>query len=819
MIRLCLLPLLLLAGVVTAQKKPQIVLTGLPSVARVGERIDAQIRIESDAAVTPPVFDEVEGLQIQIGNGSLMRSQSIVNGVSSSSVSTAFRILILPRQKGKLSFPALRFAVGGTSYTTKPRAIEIVANVTGRNFGRVVVKPSRRKVYVHEPLRIEFECELDAKLELVSDRAGNGQRYLHVQWEVDWLAEGQLDGGQVMEVPETVSDQLVNLVLNRRLQSADVATTTREGKTLRLFKFQKSILPTRSGKRRLSAPLLRFTALAGTRQTVFGPQRSSKEFVLPSEPIEIEVLPLPKAGRPAPFYGAVGRFAISAAFDKSVVDVGGSIKLLLTITGEGNMEHLRVPELDDLAGLHRLGKIEKRQKDQVVVTYDMAPQTAELTKVDGLNWNYFDTSTGKYVAVQTDPLPLTVRAIAGEKSLVDLPGERKNAVEAGVDDIFDVKLVTGPSLALTPPPSSGSALLFALLPWLVCVLGMFFWRARRRSLADVDGRRAKGAARKFQQAVSDGDAPLDAFVAYLADRLGCESAAVIGTDLTDRLQARAVGQDLATRIQSVVDAGVAARYGGGGGVDAQAVSALVDEMERTGSSGAMGLALVLLVAALFGTPANAQADPGADYRKGDYSAAEQGFRAAAERGDRRAYYNLGNALFRQGKYARALAAYESARLAMPRDVELLANIALVEQRLDLGSVEGEAFAQSLMALRDSLTPHERLWLCVLLNALAAAFVCFGERRLRIVGFVVAVPALVILVEVGFLSANRAPAGVVVEPKVDLRAEPRADLEALKSLRAGVRVEVLTAGTTAKWLQVRVDGRRGYVPSSAVDVVQ
>ena len=232
--------------------------------------------------------------------------------------------------------------------------------------------------------------------------------------------------------------------------------------------------------------------------------------------LAVEPLPhLPLGGDEG--YGAVGRFAVAAAFDRTTVDVGGVVKLVLTITGEGNMEHLRVPNLDDVPGLHQLGKIETRDKNRVVVTYDMTPKTAEVSRVDGIAWNYFDTRTGKYVSLRTDPLSLTVRAIKGEKSLTDLPGEREKAVEAGVDDIFDVKLEGG-SLGLGAAPSTGSALAFALAPWLLCLVGMMFWRARRRSLADVEGRRAKGAERKFEQALGAGEAPLDAFVAYLADR-------------------------------------------------------------------------------------------------------------------------------------------------------------------------------------------------------------------------------------------------------------------------------------------------------------
>ena len=166
-----------------------------------------------------------------------------------------------------------------------------------------------------------------------------------------------------------------------------------------------------------------------------------------------------------------------------------------------------------------------------------------------------------------------------------------------------------------------------------------------------------------------------------------------------------------------------------------------------------------------------------------------------------------------------MAAYERARLAMPRDPELLANIRLSRERLNLGTAEGEAFAQTVAAIRDSYTPRERFWMCVLCNALAAALVCFGGRRLRMLGGVIAVPALILLVEVAVLQPQRPLKGIVVEPGTKVRAEPNADLEHILTVRAGVAVDVLGTGAGSKWTQVRVEGRKGFAPSRALVVIE
>jgi hypothetical protein len=803
-----------------------VTLTRLPSTVRQGQVIAATLRVETQKPVEAPRIPKVEGLHIRVGRPTRGSSMTIINGRQTVSHEVTYPIEVVGIALGKFKIPPIEIKVGDQVYRTPERVLEVVKNITGKNFGTLTIVPSKTRVYVHEPIRFDIECAVDASLDIANGRAPNGAQYYSVRLEAEWLSK--MDGGEVMDVPDTDTDRRVNVVLNQMLQPADVSVVRgSDGKSQTVFRYHKSILPTRVGKNRLIAPLMRFAVLQGQGRDPFGfPTRNQKEYIVAEKPIEIEVLPLPTEDRPDPFFGAVGRFTIKAEFDKRVVSVGGSVKLVLTIEGTGNMEHLRVPELTDIPGFHGLGKIENRTRDSVAITYDLTPKTAEVDSVAAIAWNYFDTTPGveRYIEVKTEPLVIEVRARAGEESLSELPGEKPKAVEAGVDDIYDVKLASGTDTArLAPSPGTGTTLLSSLLPWVVCVLGMFFWRARRRAMADVQGRRARGALRKFQGAISSGTDPLDALIAYLADRFGCEPAAVIGQDLADRLTAVGIGDVRAADVQGLVDDGVASRYGGGGGVDQDRVVAAVEALERGEPVGSVtaGLLLALIPATLFGARLGAQDLSAAEqaYRDRDYVAAAEAFAKAADAGDRRAAYNLGNSFYRQGLFARALAAYERARLAMPRDPELLANIRLSRERLNLGTAEGEAFAQTVAAIRDSYTPRERFWMCVLCNALAAALVCFGGRRLRMLGGVIAVPALILLVEVAVLQPQRPLKGIVVEPGTKVRAEPSADLEHILTVRAGVAVEVLGTGSGSKWTQVRVEGRKGFAPSRALVVIE
>ena len=782
-----------------------------PGVVRLGQSAQLQLKIVGEVGRTHVEAPEVDGLRIRVGAPQSLPSQGFIRGRFRAEVSTTYTVVLTPTRAGKFAIPPFRVHMGSDIKSTRQLALEAVKDLRGQEKAFLRITPSAKRVYVHEPLRFTVEYGIDDRMRLVQNRVRNGTEYWEVEVVADWLDE--LEGAVVIE-EEPKYDPAAWLALNGHLHRVEyTARYVVQSESYHKFGFEKAFLPSRSGKLSLSAPLLRFANETGkSRRGIFGervPGRTENLYAY-GEPLEVEILPIPSEGRPANYYGAVGRFSLSTRLDRQRVKVGSSLKLILTIEGRGNTEFLRVPELGQVEGFHLLGAPVQREADRVVVSYDLSPLSADVRVVPGLEWNYFDTSPGveKFVTVKTDDLPVEVLPPAEGEVLSLLPGEDSKAVTPGVDDIFDMKrLAEGLSAS---PPSRPNRLLTALwivLPWLVSCLLVGGLGARRRSLADVSGRRSRSAERSFKRSIVDGRGPGDALVGYLADRLDVAEAAVIGPDLAQRLREAGVEDELALEVQRVVEAGVAARYGGGGGVDQATASDLVARLERHGVQAAP-VALALLVSLLFSSGVSAQEPVDAAetaYRAGDYAAAAEGFAAAAaETGaDRRLHYNLGNCLFRLGKLGEALVAYERARIALPRDVELLANIRLVQERLELGTGEGEPFLEAVAELRARLTAAELLWLCVLCNAVAAAGLVLFRSRIvwRMIGYVVLLPAILLALEVLWFGPSRAPGGIVVASKTALVSEPREGLDPVLELREGVAVEVLSQGPT--WTHVRV----------------
>ena len=73
---------------------------------------------------------------------------------------------------------------------------------------------------------------------------------------------------------------------------------------------------------------------------------SIKETVsLSSKPVSIKVKPLPSAGKPENFNGAVGNFTIEASVEKNNLSTDDMGKLIITIAGKGNMQLLTSPKI------------------------------------------------------------------------------------------------------------------------------------------------------------------------------------------------------------------------------------------------------------------------------------------------------------------------------------------------------------------------------------------------------------------------------------------------------------------------------------------
>jgi hypothetical protein len=137
---------------------------------------------------------------------------------------------------------------------------------------------------------------------------------------------------------------------------------------------------------------------------------------LTTEPVVIHVKPLPEAGKPADFSGAVGQFSIQSSLSSTTLKTNETDTLTLVVTGTGNLPMINAPILHVPSGLESYDPSAKEQLDQTVspikgrkvFSYVFTAGSAGSYSIPAINLSYFDPQTTSYKTVSADPLLIKV---------------------------------------------------------------------------------------------------------------------------------------------------------------------------------------------------------------------------------------------------------------------------------------------------------------------------------------------------------------------------------------------------------------------------
>ena len=139
-----------------------------------------------------------------------------------------------------------------------------------------------------------------------------------------------------------------------------------------------------------------------------------RQVQLRSEAAVLEVKPLPDAGKPAEFSGAIGQFKLEADAAPNKAATGDPVTVRLRLSGQGNFDRIAPPVLSDDRGLRTYPPSAKFKADnetnlsgtktfeQVVIA------DGPRTTLPSYRFNYLDPATGKYVVIDTPPLSVKI---------------------------------------------------------------------------------------------------------------------------------------------------------------------------------------------------------------------------------------------------------------------------------------------------------------------------------------------------------------------------------------------------------------------------
>ncbi len=524
-----------------------------------------------------------------------------------------------------------------------------------------------------------------------------------------------------------------------------------------------------------------------------------ERYTLESNDVVLDVAPLPAAGRPAGFAGAVGRGITIERTLPRTARSGEAVPVEVVVRGSGNVALWPAPELGWPGGIRNY---QDRTDDRIETTagrlggekrfrFLAIPDSAGPITLPAIDYPYFDLDAEAYRLARAPAVTFVVA-----------PGAESATSRPTPPPLLRRR---GPPLALRvlgalPAPAWAALALFPLLLW-----------------GGLEAReRARERHRRRKTDLRPDLAASDRRLLMALRNLVADAETRTGAELVAALRAAGVDVPLAQRIARVREEFLATRYGPGpaGGRSEAAITGEMDELtralggqsrhrERRGRQVALTIAFALVAPAA----AIAQASPEQLYADGAFRAAADAFarRAAATPAVAAHWYGLGAAEYRAGSDARAAAAWQRAARLAPRTASVRRALRLVPPPDD---VSARRFWVS------PVTPPE-LALAGLVAWLAGWVLVFRNRRRARLRHLALIHAGILLgiAAFGIEYRYRHPLAVAVlaEP---LRMSPHERADEVGPVETGTALRPVRRD--GNWvLAEAAPGRLGWLPADAL----
>lgn len=721
------------------------------------------------------------------------------------------QLVLQARAPGRYRIPPVTVRVQGMTYTTQALPLSVV----GRPAGGGSIAPGIATSGTDG--EVLFRAEIDADTVYVNQQ-------VTLRSEIMISEEAQF---RLRRAPEYLPPDAAGFWVHDLPGSGRASSRIVDGRIYQSQAFQRAFFPLAPGRYTLPPARLTYEMRRG-----FFYAPDTRE--LASDSFKVVVLPVPEAGKPPSFTGAVGRFELRARVEPADVPAGEAAALVVEVEGEGNIESLPPPRIPSIPGLEVYPPSENAQVDVsggVVsgvkrFTWVLVPKETGRIEIPGIEYGYFDPVTRSYDVASSAPLALHVR-----------PGATTPVVSAA-SSIRPPKDAPGGEGRLSWVRSPAFALL-QLLP-VVGAISVLVLRRKRRPVRPSSAALRRRCLRQLQALRSragrpDDDAFLDELDALLrgwvAERLASPALRkATPPALAEALEGagapRAVAHAFATivgRIDRVrfepVRPGPAARR------------ALLEEAERTLDSvdralprsrrgaGAVATVIALAIAvagAAAPRPASAAQDPRTLFDEGvrllaerDLDAAVRAFEAYVDLRpqDPNGWYNLGNAYFEDGERGRAIWAWFRANRLAPRDPDVRHNL----------RVAGADPRDPTLGRRIPLSTDELLLLAGIAWLLGSGALAWTLSRRRFAAGIATAAVVILAVSLaGGRSVHdlRVDVAVVLPAIAEIRAAPDIRTEVLREVPGGSGVEIVDV--RSDWMRViTADGTEGWIEAESL----
>lgn len=391
----------------------------------------------------------IKGLEdFSVDKGGTSTQMKIINGSYSSSVEHTY--YLQPKKVGE-------FRIG-------PAVVEVDGRVYSSGTEGLSVKKSSAQAG-HEDEPVFLRAELSSKKVYVEEQA------LYIL-KLYYIAD--ISNISLSSIPETEG------LAFRQLGKHITYRTVYNKRNYNVIELRFAVIPEKAGKYNLFPAKMSMAVRGRDRRRSRDPfddffnMRRGRTITVASDPLSLEVLPVPEKGKPADFAGLIGDFTISSSLSPLTIKAGESATLTITVRGIGNVNRIQdisMPAIENLKIYSDEPVLETEQSDRgiegiKVMKWAIVPEREGRYNIPPVSVSYFNTEKEMYDVIKSRPYQLSVLPGTGVEDAISALDKKysgraeKNIVEQVGRDILPIhSSISG----LSPGSDKYSGWIFLLL--------------------------------------------------------------------------------------------------------------------------------------------------------------------------------------------------------------------------------------------------------------------------------------------------------------------------------------------------------------------
>jgi hypothetical protein len=551
-----------------------------PNPASLDEQVSLIVTINSSGGNSErPQLPKIEGLK-WVGGPSVSNQFQWINGQSSSSQS--FTYTFLPEREGSFRVPPIVVKIGGKTYQTEEISLKVAKGSASGQSGA----PRRRGLpSIFDDLGLDEDsplrdrtprrrdvitvAEVDKKTAFVGEQINLTYKILTQVpiTQVEIKESAMLKGfwTEEVELPKNPTPQI------RSIESKPY--------TEYLIKKQ-ALFATTPGI--VQIPATTFALAVRTSTGVFLSLGTQETVFRKTEPLTLQINPLPSTGKPDDFSGAVGNFKLETSVDKSKAEVGEAINLKVTLSGSGNFRTITDFPLPELLGFKIYSS---KSNDSVAIRNDVLqgaksweyvviPQVPGKELLPAMKFAYFSPEAKQYREAQAAGLEVAVlkgKGGTGSESGIIAPAQQ-GIIKRGTD-INYIKLSGSLKNQSRPLYQSAWIYLALLIPLGVNCGLLVYTNQRARLQQDLKGFRSRQAGKVAERRLAEAKRCLrkndtsqfhaileSSITGYLSDKFNLPQIEITSQQIRRFMEERNIDSHLSEDVTTLLEECNFARY-------------------------------------------------------------------------------------------------------------------------------------------------------------------------------------------------------------------------------------------------------------------